>query len=499
MKKILKYSLLPLFAVLFCITGCYKDKGNYDYNELTSLVIDTTGGAIKPEMLVKQFSRLVLKPNVKYEGNPENLEYKWELYAILPERLPNNMYPTAKVISDKRDLDVEMSMVADKYYLTYSVTDKTIGVKKFLTIKVEVASSFNKGWLVLEESEGSYDLGFVKSTFITPAIDPADEGGVFDIYSSTNGSKLANAKGIYQYYTPYDNKVYVYTDNDGVRMNGITLKNEANYSQIFYIPESVQKPQKFGASWNSTMFLINDGGVQSGGYSFKYSGRLRGDYSAAPYLLPRKMIPPNFPPVMVIYDTRNKRFMQLALFTYEFGSYGTPPVGAPFDMNNIGLDLMYMDNGNNDNTYCIFKDPNTAKYYLYVADLNTDVQAPLRKLEMNACPEIAQATQYAFGSRGEVAYYAVNNKVYYYNYNGTNTATVSYTFDAAEKITNMKIFKETGHVNDSKLLIVSTYNETTKAGKVTIFQANELTGTLNTASKKEYTGFGRIIDMCNKQ
>ena len=38
-----KYYLLALLTGILFLTGCYDDKGNYDYKEINDIVIDTVG------------------------------------------------------------------------------------------------------------------------------------------------------------------------------------------------------------------------------------------------------------------------------------------------------------------------------------------------------------------------------------------------------------------------------------------------------------------------
>src|SRR5690606_18336968 len=138
----------------------------------------------------------------------------------------------------------------------------------------------------------------------------------FNIFSIANGSKMTNGKFIFPYFTRYSSKVFVFTENGGFQLNSVTLQSEKAYDNFFHIPEPTLKPEAMGTSFNNTHFLINNGDVQNGS-NFKFSGRLRGDYKAAPFVLSRN----SGGPVLVIYDTKNRRFMQLPLFGKTFGIY----------------------------------------------------------------------------------------------------------------------------------------------------------------------------------
>ena len=76
--------------------------------------------------------------------------------------------------------------------------------------------------------------------------------------------------------------------------------------------------------------------------------------------------------------------------------------------------------------------------------------------------------------------------------------------NANEKITGMKILKpnvsfsrtvKLEHAYSNKVLILSTYNESAKEGKVYMYYINESNGTIDRSSEHVITGFGEILDM----
>ena len=65
----------------------------------------------------------------------------------------------------------------------------------------------------------------------------------------------------------------------------------------------------------------------------------------------------------------------------------------------------------------------------------------------------------------------------------------------------MKIFKPCihrfipNHPYNNKVLILSTYNESKKEGKIYMYYINEVNGMIDIASEKVFEGFGEILDM----
>ena len=249
-------------------------------------------------------------------------------------------------------------------------------------------------------------------------------------------------------------------------------------------------------------YIINGKTLHSVFSTGRFSTPLLGDYEAAPFLTERKRISGVDGPNLVIYDTKHQRFMQLPLFGKKLGVYEAMAPGAPFDLNQIGMKLMHMENGYNDYCYHVFLDEKTVAWYLYVINLNTVAQDPILKVSMAGCADISEHTLYAFGTRGEVCYYATDNKIYLYDYKNSNTAGTDggYIFGTTEKVAVMKVYKDPADQDrDSKLLLVATNDVETGEGRVYILEVNEHTGIVNKSTVKMSGGFGVIKDLCFKQ
>ena len=83
MMKIKISRLLILCLAAALVTGCYKDKGDYDYRELIAFYIDTAGA--KTSYTAQLFEQLEINPKVVYGGEATNLDYLWKVYPKLAE------------------------------------------------------------------------------------------------------------------------------------------------------------------------------------------------------------------------------------------------------------------------------------------------------------------------------------------------------------------------------------------------------------------------------
>ncbi len=496
MKKIITIGFL-CWGILMLLWGCYDDKGNYDYHDLPALEIDTVG--MKNERSQEQMSVLKIEPGIYYTGPKENLIYRWVMYPkteIYDE--DKGQYPAALELSEQPVLEYVLDVPANKYVVRLTVTDKVSRTSSFMTFQVEVLSAFSKGLMVLAEKEGVFDVDLIRSLQLEPALETGKEGVTRNIYSICNQEKLYGGKALYQ----KKDKVYVFTEDGGFRLNNITFEKETDYNDLFLMPEAVASPVALETSYNNMFYVINGKTVHSVFGTGRFSTPLLGDYEAAPFLTERKRISGVDGPNLVIYDNKHQRFMQLPLFGKKLGVYEAMAPGAPFDLNQIGMKLIHMENGYNDYCYHVFLDEKVAAWYLYVINLNTVAQDPILKVAMEGCADISEHTLYAFGTRGEVCYYASDNKIYLYDYKNSNTASTDggYIFGTTEKVVVMKVYKDPADQDrDSKLLLVATNDVETGEGRVYILEVNEHTGIINKSTVEMFDGFGIIKDLCFKQ
>ena len=170
--------------------------------------------------------------------------------------------------------------------------------------------------------------------------------------------------------------------------------------------------------------------------------------------------------------------------------------GAINTNETMKLKLEYLGQGRDGITCALFKDElNAGKLSLYTADLR-DVSKPLALeiYDLSDLQNIDDAKYFTFGTRGDVLFYATTSKVYSYVFNGAVTELLS---TSGEEIVSMKLYTHSANEDYSgRMLFVATYDGA--AGKVYKIKFNELNGQLD-GEVEEYTGFGKIIDMMNKE
>ncbi|MGE9313448.1 PKD-like family lipoprotein [Niabella sp. CJ426] len=82
----IKYIQASLLLITLALTGCYKDKGNYDYNEINQIrVVDAKA---LQRIYVNQGDTLRLTPELVQTIPSNDLSYAWFMY----NNSPNSSY-----------------------------------------------------------------------------------------------------------------------------------------------------------------------------------------------------------------------------------------------------------------------------------------------------------------------------------------------------------------------------------------------------------------------
>ena len=500
MKKVI-YIIIPLLIIL---ASCYDDKGNYDYTNLPDIAIKA-----KDTVNITQLHTLKLSADVNLNGDTEaDYEFSWRIWS-------NNIggVNQQKVIGNTRNLVYEVTDTPGTYTLVLTVRNKITDVKTYKQIHLVVSGSITEGIMVLQEKDGKSDFDLIMSPYFSNRV--STDEILHNCYETVNGESLTGrgvkigsffALGRYQ-------EVIVLTDKDGVRLSAVSMQKTYDISTLMYDMSS-WKPENY-ISWryySSPCTYAFDGIISDGriyeraatpSSSFPiYTEPILKDgmtYKASPYV-------PQWYPVWryqgIIYDEENGRFLSFDGNTWILKELPVATEEQPFNWGNMHATLRYMETGYNNYEYGLFEDWTTHKLTLCVFNFMTTPNIGVGKYMADNCPELQDARYYAVGSLGPIFLYATDRNIYRYDYNGTNTGEKIYTLiDPNEKITGMKIFKPcidrfiTNHPYNNKVLILSTYNESKKEGKIYMYYINEVNGMIDIASEKVFEGFGEILDM----
>jgi hypothetical protein len=499
MNKLL-YHFIFLFAGAMLCGGCYKDKSNTSFSLVNKVTI--TDAATATLISVLQGDTLKLAPVIAQSllKDEQNLKYEWKIYDNSPT---TDLNAPMKVIAVSRNLKTVIQepffTLGANYRLTYTVKDTLSGISTAAYYNLSVTNKFREGWVLLEEKGAGADLAMILP----------DEEIVKNVYSDRNAATpLGKPVRLEVFNYAVDDalmrgkRMYVLAESGGVSINPVTMVKAFDYKDLFFNTPATLKPQilnwvlyRYGTTSEANMGIaINDGKVhvnQIGGfpgvkkwgnYLLTPDGSL--NYRAAPFLVGGDTYLPAYP--AVIYDQIGKRFYYAGTNTLRAFAAST---STEFDLNNVGMDMLYMDSTNVFGQFlAIMKDASNTPYLLGFKTSST-VAAPALTLKKQQISDVGilQLQTAVASTLTPHLYYSVDNKIYKYETSSNTTAT-GYSFGSGETVTQMK-FQRIAKAG-VPLLVVATWNGT--EGKLYHFPV-DVSGNISTYSKV-YTGFAKIKD-----
>lgn len=507
--------------------SCVKDKSTFNLTKVSPIVIDTTG--LPASYIVFQFDTLRVAPGIQLEGkDPAGLRYQWTMNAF-------GGYE--RVVGNEQQLNARITEnpVTTAYALILRVTDTATNLKAFFSWNINVVSPFGEGLIVADTKDGvNSDVSLVMAYNFTSAFltDSATARTFLHAYSKANGDQpvpgLVKQLNYMRYNTMKD--ITLLTDQSFIRMNPNSYQATVKDNALFLLPPATIKPDGIQTAIvrNQHQYLINNGK----GYG-RYGNNEQFGYSflapdAAGYVTQQicglQSPASNLQTGGILYDEKNNRFLMLPKMTsmsnplvaFRPVDYSDPaPAFDPGTMGN--KTCVAMMEGYDQRIVAIMKDRGSDRYYACQVKL-TEPMTGKMGVAMNDLgnnPEIAAAKFFTCSTAEQVLFYATESKVYATTTEIGSPATTNlrYTVPAGHKITGMKMYAGGGRMylpnpnapgdwqqkqtamSDNRLLVLSTYNEAMKEGRIVTIPL-ELLGVgglvADPAYIKTYGGFGRI-------
>lgn len=503
MKHISRY-ILPALLLLLMLGACKKDLGDYDYTNVGIPVIDTAG--IGNPYYIERYTSLQIDPEINYEGGDvKALRYQWLLYPHITGSTNANI--EIKTLSTEKKLNVPVTEKVGEYRVELIVTDTSNQLKANMIFTVVVSVGIEYGILVLHADGDSSDVDFITTANAVPVAGITPKW-IRHMFSASTGSKIAGTpRFIAQERRTQSTQNWIMTGSAGhiARMSGSDFSLLREDRSLFRRSDAIIDPQTFMMLGNGYSALINAGRLHIYSTTYEtdalFSGAVPGDYELAPYLAHASY----FSILAGVYDQKHGKFIHPASIAGSMIDFIAPPdsIQPPFDLRNIGKDMLYMDRGFNGHTHAFFKDRTGNGHWLYIINFNTTDNGNLAvsASNMTSLPEIGAAKFFQSSEQGYADLYATDRKIYTYDYQGTNTATLAFDgFPAAETITCMKIYKPSPSYNlteaQGRILYVGTWDG--QQGKVYEFQLNAISGQITPVPLNIFEGFGKIADISAK-
>ena len=309
------------------------------------------------------------------------------------------------------------------------------------------------------------------------------------------------------------------------RCNYKDFSANLSMSDLFHVPQDLVYPVTTGAVYyqpNMRNEHILVGGWMTGrcfqNNGIKYDNMIRFDnkkeYNVTMTCLPRKEY--TVYPVYG-YDAQNKRML---FFDTKAGTTASNQTAAKYNVGDLSAyDALYLGQ-TAEGVTLLAKEGGSfkalvMKLYKY-AEIPSATDIGKAIYDLGNPVAMNEAKYFATNSLGNAIYYATDDAVYAGSMEGMASAKMQWQPEAGEKITGLKVYgteynmtggthymsnvnnpdAEASQGSADHLLLITTYNESTKEGKVTAVPIKHVNvGELETNKKYHVVlnGFGRIL------
>ncbi len=496
-----KYGLAGVLCMLLGVS-CYRDKGNYSYEDLNEITID-----LPDQVAVQQGMLLEVEPKLLFalEENEENLSYEWVI------TVPTSADSVNVVLSTNRNFSERIDYSSGNIYpFSFKVTDNNTGVTYRKGLSLEVRTNYQPGYFVLEQDGEHSDISFYNTGI----------NEVFhNVFSEVNPEIALKSKAIdlfsvdYEGFSSPDGKVaagnmtMLFGEDWGYVIDYRSCRVISGIEQMFMTAPAVIRPQVLANNieQTSTFVLINDGKIyrmyQSEGQTVFGEPLLAPDGSetACASFIGSGV---NLRGLMGVlyFDEGKHRFYSRyqATNTTLNDVTGTYVEGSDtlFYANKVNEDweLIGMPQGGMMNTcyYMVFKAPDgihTIKYDMAGGGFN---RGPLHKVTEEDAPGMGDSPCFAAPpmSNREQVYYANGNEIRLYDVLA-NTSRAIHTFPEGEEVAFI-VFTTNGGLS----LTAATNNGS--KGSIYTFELSH-TGDVQAGPELLATDFGKIKKLVYKK
>lgn len=529
MKITFKYIISLTAVIMFLLTSCYEDKGNYSYSEVEKIEItlpDNITAMSRAEyitfspIIISSINGTIAADNANYEfGCKINYVHENSETGATEQWLDMNP-------EKKKDINFFADVPAKTYPIWYSVTNKQTGVTTNVRGTVKVLSSTYEGWMVLSNvgTDNKARLDIISK-------DSKGNTVVAVNILGENAPKINDATAIVMNPSLYYNgeSIYLMSHTGGYKLDVETLQTtEANNLKMteFILPSTPGAPV--------SMLVVNAGGTagpisrmcvtdlgnayaitsNNAGASFEYP--MNADAVGADptfkvsSMTGTSMARPGNTTCVLLYDETNKRFVGWdynAVDKKLLMSLNDPEENKKFSFRT-GMTLVDMESTRFSDglVYSVLQDDRN-KRHIYGINLSGSKFTQESIYENITAEHFNDATDYAFHSQYPFMFYSYGNKVYFYNL-GTGATKEVVTLDAGETITKLKfnlyVNMVLADLNDQseefmarqfQLIVGSTTNE--ENGGAVRFYSISTTGEVKQVD--EYKGFGKVVDVTYRE
>lgn len=499
------YYLIFVFVFSLLASGCYEDKGNYDYKEINQIKIT---GIDESYSKVSFQDVLRIEPTITADDASDELSFLWTVNR--KERDLDWVEEDIKsdTIGYEKVLDYPVNLQQGIYEVVLRVTNEKNGHQIFNVAELQVMTKFSDGFYLLKDMGNmtEVDLHLPDGSKMVDMLGKSIEGGVFGKPTSLGMIPL------YSYIDTLTGKyatsmvITVCTEEQAYIMNLQDMSAIYRHETMFHGDVPQEKP---GYIWNNMfcMGYVSDKGIYSSSQAPMYGMYGSGKFGLSLQVKGEDVVPSKYGVYSESYfffDELNDRFMLMdfngGLATYD--DRGAGNVEKKFKPNGIKHNLLYYGRNfvaNESVGYAIMEDSEVAgKRYLYELKLNaSNLSNPIDTvIDIASRDKLNTATLFATNElSARVIYCVEGNNLYMYDVNqNTEEKLTPEGLDSSEEITyiyNYYWTQSDDSDNNFDYLVIGTC----KNGHYKVYMYETLGGKTYGKPKRVMEGEGKVVKM----
>ncbi|WEK38127.1 MAG: PKD-like family lipoprotein [Candidatus Pseudobacter hemicellulosilyticus] len=426
--------IITLCCLTALLTGCFKDKGNYDYNlpEAPQVVLDSVYNVFVGDSLI-------VEPEISFLSK-DSLSFEWRIGVPDPD--------IEDVVDSGSTMRVRFGLGAQRYQTKLTITNEVNGMKYFHYFIVSGKTAFSSGTVILSEENGLAQVSFIKP-------DGTVQPGIYTIVNPedalpTEPTQLlavpeARLPGTVRRYWVFG-KSGAHT---GVEIDANTFRKTRFLADLFFDPPATILPEKMFANPQGVITGVVNGRLQAGTTNTwdqaptygMFGLGASGDYELSPELVFNYLGvygPGNY----IGFDKLKKQFVRINLYgdpTFFGPAYTV--VGDAFNPLSLGMDLEKVIQINGGLCYAYARSGGVLQELKFNTNFNGPFEfTPMLKRAFLR-PELLTATTLWASTPNEVIYFSSGDKVYRYNPSNDDFRVLNTSFNG-KAITMLKVLTD---------------------------------------------------------
>ena len=448
--SIMNYCVLICFLLLI---SCFEDKGNYDYIDLNTVIIE---GIHTDEWYEKtaNVDTLCINPSLRLSlDSTDCLEYEWLLIPLSASYNKDSILISEQrasyVIGREKNLVYPVAGKAGEYAGFFCVRNILSGITYKADFYLRIKTAVSEGWMILCEENGEARLDMIAYQSSTSEIVSRD------IWRECGFSLGKPYKLTYNFNITKSDRL-VWCEKGTYALDCETLwPSEENDLALQFIeqPEKIEvacggvpmcatPPRELLITSEGELYTREVDAIALGSFFDFPKNRVKGEYEyfkLSPWVGFRQYYSWPSTSAILFYDENNRRFLSLEsdaelLSEVSFSSNGNVNFSS-----TTGRDMVYMEGNREGYVFAVLKEPDLEEYYLYGVSLQVDCKVQCSYYVKLLPANTDKIIHFAFHPLYRILYYATEQgDVYQFNMNTPNMKAKKILSFPGEQIAVMK-------------------------------------------------------------